>query len=187
MHVAISGTHGSGKSTLLSDFTMSHRGWAMLPDPFEYLDGAEQNPGASVFFQQLQIAADRLSEPMTKPVIAERCPLDFLAYLHALDVLGRSGASAGLFERGYELTTQAMTNVDLLILLPLSGTDSIDIGADEVLELRDAMNESLLELVDELDLAERRPVVEVTGNRAQRLARLEGAIRDLGQGLTNLV
>ncbi|MGD9607025.1 MAG: hypothetical protein AB7V10_06035 [Leucobacter sp.] len=54
--------------------------------------------------------------------------------------------------------------------------EPIEIGADEDLELREAMDLSLLELADDPDLAGAARVVEITGDHARRLARLEGAI-----------
>lgn len=176
MRVVISGTHGSGKSTLIGDFAAAHREWEILPDPFEFIDAAEESPGAAVFFRQLRIAAERLLEPSDRSVLAERGPLDFLAYLHALESLGRLGPSSELLERGSELTRRSMAEVDLLVLLPLSEADPIEIGADEDLELREAMDLSLLELADDPDLAGAARVVEITGDHARRLARLEGAI-----------
>lgn len=55
-------------------------------------------------------------------------------------------------------------------------------GADEAPELRDAMDLALLDLVDDPELVGRARVVEITGNGAQRLARLEAAIGQLGGG-----
>ena len=144
MHVAISGTHGSGKSTLIGGFATSHREWELLPDPFEYVDAAEESPGPEVFYKQLRLAAARLNEPVAGLQLAERSPLDFLAYLHALDELGRPGAAADFFELGYSLVARASKRIDLLVLLPLNTSDAIEIASDEDLELRDAMNLSLL-------------------------------------------
>lgn len=179
MRVVISGTHGSGKSTLIGDFAGSHRDWAVLPDPYEFVDAAEAQPGARVFLQQLRIAADRLSEPAAGSVIAERGPVDFLAYLRALDDLGRRGASPDALERGERLASEAMAEVDLLVLLPLSDGDPIELDEEEDLELRDAMDLALLELADDPDLVGRARVVEIAGSRERRLAQLENAIRGL--------
>ena len=116
--VVVSGTHASGKSTLIGDFAMANREWIVLPDPFELVD-AQEEPDA-VFVRQLRIAAGRLLEPAHGPVLAERGPLDFLAYLDALSRLGRSTRSQDLLRRGIPLTAQAMAGVDLLVLLPLA-------------------------------------------------------------------
>jgi hypothetical protein len=52
------------------------------------------------------------------------------------------------------------------------------VGADEQLELRLAMNDLLLELVDDPDVVgERVTVAEITGDPATRLAALEALAR----------
>ena len=175
--VVVSGTHASGKSTLIGDFAMANREWIVLPDPFELVD-AQEEPDA-VFVRQLRIAAGRLLEPAHGPVLAERGPLDFLAYLDALSRLGRSARSQDLLRRGIPLTAQAMAGVDLLVLLPLARDDRIGVGADEDLELREAMDAALLELADDPDLTGGATVVEIAGDPAQRLQRLEDAIAAL--------
>ena len=179
MRVVISGTHGSGKSALIGDFTAAHPDWQVLPDAYEFVDAADAEPGAVLFAQQLGIAASRLREPASGPVIAERGPLDFLAYLHATQSLGRSVVDPELLARGYEITSDAMHQVDLLVLLPLNPVDAIALGADEDLELRDAMDMSLLELADDPDLTGRADVKEIVGDRGRRLASLEQAVRRL--------
>ncbi|MFZ2963216.1 MAG: AAA family ATPase [Rhodoglobus sp.] len=181
MRVVISGTHGSGKSTLISDFALLHSTWMILPDPYEDVDTAEATPGASLFAHQLRIAAHRLGEPADGHVIAERGPLDFVAYLIALDDLRRSSTSAELTGRSIEVAAEAMRLVDLLVVLPLSEVDAIEIGDDEDLELRDAMNLALLDLVDDPELTGGATVVEITGNQQERLARLLESIAGISR------
>lgn len=181
MLVVVSGTHASGKSTLIAEFTALHPGFEMLPDPFEMLDDADVEPGTDSFFAQLQVAAARLREPDTGVHrIAERGPLDFLAYLDALVSLRRPTSSPELFRSGLATTAAAMAQVDLLVLLPLANADHIEVPADEDPELRWAMNDSLLELADDPDLAGNARVVEITGSPSHRLAQLEDAIESVG-------
>lgn len=65
------------------------------------------------------------------------------------------------------------------MVLPLTATDRIEVGIDEHLELRDTMNDILLDLVGDSDLIGQRPrVAEITGDRDRRLTALEAlAIR----------
>ena len=178
MRVVISGTHGSGKSTLLGDFVASHPEWHVLPDPYEDIDAVADEPGALLFAHQLGIAASRLLEPAPGPVLAERGPLDFLAYLSAMQSLGRAIVDSELIERGYELTAAAMHSVDLLVILPLNRRDAISIGESEDLELRDAMDIALLEYADDSDLIGNATVTEIAGDRDRRLLLLERAVRE---------
>ena len=164
MRIAVSGTHCSGKSTLIDLFLEAHPEYFREPEPYEWLSGLE--PGERDFYQQLEVSVGRLgSFHDDDQVIAERSPLDFLAYLLA------TGEDVSSF---IEPVRSTMEHLDLLVFLPLNDEDGIVAPGDEDLELRDAMNEQLIGLMegDEFDLQ----VVELTGTPAARLAALERAI-----------
>lgn len=177
MRIVVSGTHASGKSTLISDFALRHPGFTVLADPFDSLDEESDSPGAVMFARQLRIAADRLGEETATDLIAERGPIDFLAYLLALADGTGSEPSERLIERARALIADAMRRIDLLVVLPLSARDGIRVGPDEDPALRDAMNDILLELIDDPDLVGSTEVIEITGDPRARLERLEQAIR----------
>ena len=119
MRIVVSGTHASGKSTLVADFAGAHPEFEVLGDPFELIDASADEPHAETFFAQLRLAAARLIElPASTDVIAERGPIDFLAYLDALESLRRPTRSRGLLRQGVETTTDAMGHVDLLCCCP---------------------------------------------------------------------
>ena len=180
MRIVVSGTHGSGKSTLIGDFAALHREFAVLADPFELMDAAAEEPDAGTFFAQLQSSAARLLELAEgEAVLAERGPLDFLAYLDALDSLDRPTRAPGLVRRGASITAEAMARVDLLVLLPLTASAGIELPDDEDLELRDSMDDALLELADDPDLVGAAVVVEIVGDRESRVAQLEDAVAKL--------
>lgn len=183
MRIVVSGTHASGKSTLVADFALRHPEFAVLPDPFEDMDEMWDSPNAASFAAQLRISADRLySHEQPENVIAERGPIDFLAYLLALDELTGASSSRQFIERSTEITREALGHVDLLVVLPLTAIDPIEVGIDEHLELRDTMNDILLDLLGDSDLIGQRPkIAEITGDRDSRLAALEAlAIRKAG-------
>lgn len=178
MRIVVSGTHASGKSTLISDFALRHPGYTVLADPFDSLDEASDSPGAAMFIAQLRITAERLREETAADLIAERGPIDFLAYVLALAELSGTAADERLIERAYAMSADAMRRVDLLVVLPLSAGDGIRIGAEEHPELRDAMNDVLLELLDDPDLVGADvEAIEITGDPRTRIALLESAIR----------
>ncbi len=185
MRIAISGTHCSGKSTLAGDFLAAHRDYVHEPEPWEWLvevynESLSEEPDGADFYRQLEVSVERLRTYRTGArVIAERCPVDFLAYLLALDDLGRDRRAKSLVEGAAEVARLGMEHVDLLIVLPLEDADGIDAPESEDLELRDAMNDRLLELIagNEYDLLRASlRVVEVQGGRKRRLAALEGAM-----------
>lgn len=176
MRIVVSGTHGSGKSTLIDDFLAAHPGYSVLPDPFELLDESFDEPGVDMLAAQLRISAARLARLRRgTDVIAERGPIDFLAYLQAWDALGRPGGASGAFESGWERAAAAMSTADLLVVLPLDA--GIWLPEDEDLELRAAMDDALRELTEEPDLVGDVPVVELAGVRAARCEQLGDAVR----------
>ncbi|WP_341250079.1 AAA family ATPase [Euzebya pacifica] len=176
MRIVVSGTHASGKSTLIADFARRSAGFEVFPDPFELLDEAFDDPDVDVFLDQLWLAADRLVElPAGARVIAERGPLDFVAYLDALEALGRPAAPAAVRRRGLATAVEAMRHVDLFVVLPLSTHDHIEVPEDEDPELRAAMDAALLDLVDDPVVAAGTRVLEVSGPPEERLAQLVAA------------
>jgi len=117
MRIAVSGTHGVGKSTLIDAFLRRHPEFVHEPEPYTVMveDMGEEfsaEPSVEDFRRQLDFNIQRLSQHTPgENVIYERCPVDFLAYIHALD---RKGAEA-LLER----VSDAMQHLDLIVYLPL--------------------------------------------------------------------
>lgn len=186
MRIAISGTHCSGKSTLVQDFLAAHGDYVHEPEPYEWLQDVygeviTGEPTAEDFHRQLEFSVERLqSYGRGARVIAERSPVDFLAYLLALTDLERAGRDCEMIVSAAELAAGGMTHVDLLAVLPLNGRDGIVAPASEDLALREAMNERLLDLItaDEYALfgSGSPRVVEIHGARDQRLRALEQAM-----------
>lgn len=186
MRIAVSGTHCSGKTTLVHDFLASHPEYIHEPEPYEWLEDVygetlPAEPGVDDFYRQLELSVERLRgyQPGVA-VIAERSPIDFIAYIRALTDLERAGRDCELIASAAELAAVGLAHVDVLAVLPLSARDGIVAPEDEDLELRDAMNERLLDIIstDEYGLfSSRHPrVVEVFGSGDQRLRMLEQAM-----------
>lgn len=178
MRVVVSGTHASGKSTLVGDLADA-LGWPQLPDPFELVDEGGHPAGVGSFVAQLEVAAARLVDlPPGCRVVAERGPVDLLAYLEALADLGRRSVDADLMRSLCSSTAAAMAHVDLLVVLPLDPRAGIHVPDDEDPDLRDAMDARLLDLVDDPELVPPTTcVVEVTGPPAVRRARALAALQ----------
>ena len=186
MRIALSGTHCSGKTTLVEDFLAAHGDYLHEPEPYEWLEevygeASGDEPTADDFLRQLELSVVRLrSHAPGARVVAERSPVDFLAYLLALTDLGRSGRDCEMIASAAELAAAGMAHVDLLVVLPLNERDEIIAPESEDLELRDAMNDRLVDLIatDEYAFfANGSPrVVEITGRRDQRLQLLGRAV-----------
>lgn len=172
IRIAISGTHASGKTRLIDDYCAVRPGTQRLGDPFELLEYASDPPGAAEFLAQLRVSERRLHGlSVESDWIIERTPLDFLAYLHALQALGRPQAPLQAPPPEPYLAVIG-SQVDLLVLLPLEYHDNAAVAADEDPDLRIAMNDALFALVDASPLAGTDRAVEITGPPEARLARL---------------
>ncbi|UPL15581.1 DEAD/DEAH box helicase family protein [Microbacterium galbinum] len=181
MRIVVSGTHASGKSTLIADFLGLHPGFDHLPDPFEVLGEGQDDPGPASFLAQLTISARRLvALRADEHVIAERGPLDFLAYLRAWEDLGRGSVPAEVLGRAEAVSADAMRDVDVVATLPLNAHDRIWVHDEEDPALRSAMDAALLEIYDDRDLrGDRATVIELAGDREARLTALAAAVGSL--------
>ncbi|WP_337003680.1 MULTISPECIES: hypothetical protein [unclassified Microbacterium] len=175
MRIVVAGTHASGKSTLIADFHAALPEYLVLPDPFEDLD-LDDPASESSFAVQLRVSASRLLESAGHAaLIAERGPLDFLAYLVALERLGRSDGA--LLGRATHIVEESLPTFELLAVLPLESGRRIAVPDDEDPALREAMDEALLDLVDDLEDDEHAPrVVFLTGDPQERLHNLLDAV-----------
>ena len=164
----MSGTHGVGKSTLIDKFLRLHLEFEHEPEPYEVLveeygEEFSEEPCVEDFLRQLEFNLERLGQHASNEnVIYERCPLDFLAYINALD----SKVSAALMKR----ISDAMRQLDLIVYLPLD-----DASDDEYPKLRRAMDRQLSEILTSTNV----PVVEATGSTPQRLHAIENALTDI--------
>lgn len=186
VRIAVSGTHSSGKTTLIEDFLAAHREYIHEPEPYVWLEELygeplPAEPRAADFFRQLEISVERLrGYERGACMIAERSPLDFIAYLLALQDLGR-GDSAVLGE-ALALAADGLAHLDALVVLPLNEGDAMEVPEDEDPELREAMNDRLIELVEggAFGPLARGPlrVAELQGTQHRRLAGLEQFLLD---------
>jgi signal recognition particle subunit SEC65 len=128
----------------------------------DYGEEFSEEPCVEDFLRQLEFSLERLDQHASKNVIYERCPLDFLAYLNALD----ANVSEALLKR----ISEAMRQLDLIVYLPLEQE-----GGGEYPKLRRAMDRQLSEILSSTNLA----VVEATGPTSQRLRAVENALMDI--------
>ena len=186
MRIAISGTHCSGKTTLADDFVAAHREYLHEPEPYEWLADAygealSDEPTPDDFFRQLELSVERLGSygPGSR-VVAERSPVDFLAYMLALSDLGRAGRDCEQVGSAAELVAVGVANVDLLVLLPLNRRDGIVVAEAEDAALRNAMNDRLVDIITAEEYAlfgsGALRIIEIQGKRDQRLRLLEQAV-----------
>ena len=170
MRIAVSGTHGVGKSTLIDAFLQKHPEFVHEPEPYTVLveDLGEKfsaEPCVEDFLRQLEFNIDRLKQhAANENVIYERCPVDFLAYIHALD--------PQTAEALRESVSDAMQHLDLIVYLPLETT------TDEFPKLQRAVDRRLSSILreDELEIMTHVRIVEAVGPTDRRLRTLENTI-----------
>src|SRR6185295_13355203 len=117
------------------------------------------------FRRQLEFNIERLSQhAVNENVIYERCPVDFFAYIHALDP---QSAEALL-----ESISEAMQHLDLILYLPFDGR------SEEFPKLQRAVERRLGSIFrdDEFGIMANTTVIEAEGPTAHRLHTLETAI-----------
>lgn len=170
MRIAVSGTHGVGKSTLIDEFLRRHPEYIHEPEPYTVLveDFGEEfsaEPCAEDFLRQLEFNSDRLHQhAASKNVIYERCPVDFIAYLEALN----PESTEDLFA----VVSEAMQHLDLIVYLPFAGPGD----EDEHPRLQRAMDRRLGAIFRNDELGINATVVEAEGSTAQRLRIIEQAL-----------
>jgi AAA domain-containing protein len=187
MRVAVSGTHCCGKSTLIDEFLLAHPDFIHEPEPYtvlleDYGEVFAAEPSPDDFYRQLEFNVERLRlYKRGQRVIFERSPVDFLAYLLALNDVRRGEGTARLIERSLGMVMDAIQLLDLIVFLSLNDEDGRVMSDSEDPELRSAVNCRLVGIYNDDDFSlftSRRPVVlEAMGSTAQRLRMLESALR----------
>ena len=187
MRVAVSGTHCCGKSTLIDAFLLDHPDFTHEPEPYVVLQeehgevfGGE--PSLDDFYRQLEFNVDRLRlYGSGDRVIYERSPVDFLAYMMALNDLRRDRESVRLVETSLAIVRDAIHLIDLIVFLPLEDDDAGAMVPDsEDPELRKEVDTRLVGILrdDDFNLfsAPSPMILEARGSTAGRLRTLEGSL-----------
>lgn len=169
MRIAITGSHSVGKTTLAERLqqTLGNH-YVYLQEPYYELEEKgylfSATPDADDFVAQLKYSLKLLATE-EENAIFDRCPVDLLAYIQALD--------PALVARLYDSVEEAMATIDLLVYVSIERPDRIECAVHEFPELRESVNEILNEWITDFDL----PILEVTGTLAERekkvLQRLE--------------
>ena len=162
MRLAVSGTHRVGKTTLgqmLAELLPDHE---FLDEPYHELVGEgysfSQPPGTEDFEDQLRYSISSLAQGEDN-VIFDRCPVDFIAYLIALE-----GDAAAVLHEWAEQVDRAMRSLDGVILVPVEVPDLIEAAPDvDPTGNRAVVDEILRDLLlnDRLSLG--TEIVEVRG------------------------
>jgi hypothetical protein len=171
MRIAISGTHGVGKTTLIDAFLQAHPEFKHEPEPYvtmveELGEEFSEEPSVEDFRRQLEFNVERLRHHAPgEKVIFERCPVDFLAYIDALD--RKTAASLT------DYVEEAINQLDLIVYLPLEEAPL----ESEYPKLQKRVDQKLQSILidDDLGIIDTR-VLEARGSTKARLRTVEAAI-----------
>lgn len=186
MRIAISGTHCCGKSTLIDEFLTAHPKFAHEPEAYEALQDEHDeafaaNPVAEDFYRQLEYCVSRLHQYRSGDcVIFERCPADYLAYMLALEELGRDPTAHLIAENSINVARLGIQTLDIIVLL--RPNDRLyDLPDEEDGELRSRVDTRLQSILvdNELDVVtdDHPLILEAPASTIQRMASLEAALR----------
>jgi predicted ATPase len=180
MRIGISGTHGTGKTTLAEALSAHLPGHLTADEPYYLLEeeGYEFNfpPSPDDYRALLARSLQSLNaQPQQPRVVFDRTPLDYLAYLAA------TGADA---ERAADTPAlkPALASLNLLVITVITPETERLLPTPDLAELREAMNDALLDLVyaDPLGAWAEVPVLELDGSLENRLP---AVLTALGQPL----
>ncbi|MEV0059994.1 AAA family ATPase [Nocardia sp. NPDC050718] len=175
MRIGVSGPHGTGKTTLVHELCFCFTELTPIEEPYVLLeeDGHdfEYPPSHADYRAQLTRSIHLLT---TEPdgSVFDRTPLDFLAYLSAtgLDIESSTDTAAA---------RKALATLDLLVLVPITPDTERLLPPAEMLSLRHAVDDTLLELAytDSLDLLANIPMLELTVPLPDRIETIAAMIR----------
>lgn len=177
MRVAFSGAHRTGKTTTIEALAALLPAYEVVPEPYWALEEeghAFEHPlGAEDFELQLKRSLEDL-EKVAERALFDRCPLDFLAYLRAVD----DGFDD---DEWIDEVRAAMAKIDLLVFVPIEDPDLHPVNDVADRKLRRQVDKRLRELVldDPYDL--QIPTLEVEGSVEERMRQVRRAMQENGE------
>lgn len=139
MRIAIIGAHRVGKTTLAEELLEHLPGYALEMEPYHELEASgyefSETPNAEDFMEQFNYSVRQVSRRGDK-VIFDRCIIDILAYLHAVDP---DRNIQPLFEAAQTI----VAGIDLVVFVPVEEPDLIPGHQTELPKLRSKVNDLL--------------------------------------------
>lgn len=171
MKIAVTGAHRVGKTTLAERLHESIPDYEYYPEPYYELEERgyvfSEIPVVDDYLVQLEYSIRQITTSGDHAVF-DRCPLDLLAYIQATD---ESGSFQSLFHKVQDV----MTEIDLLVFVPIEEPDVIQCPDSALPELRDQVNDILSELINDSDIN----TIEVNGTISERMDQIKHKIREV--------
>lgn len=164
MEIAITGAHRVGKSVLAEKLHEHLPDYDLHNEPYHEMEASgylfPEIPGVDDFLEQLTFSINQLSES-GENAIFDRCPIDMLAYIHALDP-NRD------IEQLFRTVQEVIAETDLLVFVPVEEPDIIGCQRSDLPGLRKRVNGILSEWVQDLDV----DTIEVHGGVPARVKQI---------------
>lgn len=146
MRIAFTGTHRVGKTSLAEIIATSLPGYSFIQEPYRQLEeqGYEfaETPTIDDYITQFNLAIEQTAAAREN-ILFDRCPLDLLAYIHALD---KTKNIASL----YVDMSEALSPIDLLVFVPIETPDRVHCPESDLPRLRYHVNDILEDWINDL-------------------------------------
>lgn len=143
MKIAVTGAHRVGKTSLVEKLMESLPDYDFFPEPYFELEERgyvfSETPTVDDYIEQFEYSLKQIATT-DENVIFDRCPVDLLAYIQAVN-------GSENIQSYYQKALNAMTEIDLLVFVPIENPDLISCPESELPELRDQVNDLLNEWV----------------------------------------
>jgi predicted ATPase len=171
VRVAFSGAHRTGKTTLVAAIAELVPMYEVIDEPYRVLEEAGHEfsdpPSVEDFEEQLRTSIELLGDAPADALF-DRCPLDFIAYLQALDED---------VDEWIDDVRDAMAQLDLVVVVPIETPDRIAVPAHEDRRLRRRVDEHLQRLALDDPFGFELATLEVSGSLAERVEQVSRAMR----------
>ena len=143
MKIAITGAHRVGKTTLAEKLHESLPHYHYTQEPYYDLEETghvfSETPNLDEYLEQLEYSVDQILKGGSNEIF-DRCPIDFLAYIQAID-------ASETLQSLYNKVQNVITEIDLIVFVPIEDPDLISCPESELPELRSRVNKILNEWI----------------------------------------
>ena len=168
MKVARTGAHRVGKTTLAGKLQEHLPGYTFKTEPYYELEESgyifSQRPDVDDFIKQFDLSIKQITKSGSNTIF-DRCPIDILAYIHAID---ETKDIRSFFDKAQTI----ITGIDLLVFVPVEEPDLIPCQRSDFPELRNKVNEILNDWVWDFGTE----IIIVNGTLPTRIDQILGKI-----------
>ena len=162
MKIALTSSHRTGKTTLVEELNEALPEYSCKAEAYYELEETghvfSETPSLEDYIAQIEYSIDQVTGSGDN-VIFDRCPIDMLAYIQATNKFEDID-----MQSIYQRVQKVMTEIDLLIFVPIEEPDKIGCPESDLPELRQEVNEILNDWIGDFNI----DVIEVSGSLVAR-------------------